>query len=211
MSVFLCLCNTKLAFSCPCNGLTEGVAYILLREEDVNSFEGGIVWSHTAVVERKSVHSFLRHILLCEDCGEFACAVVAEVKEDDCVTFLDFSDSLPVSSSDNRRFDELVCNPFSIRCFDRLGCAGGLDSFTCYEHVIRCFYAVPPLVAVHCIKPSAYGSYLTGTLCHFCFEGFYKAFSALRIAVAAIHKAMYENVAQAIFLGNIEELIYVLK
>ena len=112
MSVFLGLCDTQLAFACLCDGLTEGVAYILLREEDVKSLESSVVRSHTAVVERKGVHTLLWHVLLGEDCGELACAVVAEVEEDDCIAFPDFSDCLSVSSCDYGRFDEFVGNAF---------------------------------------------------------------------------------------------------
>ena len=83
VSIFLCFGNAELVESCLRYDFTEGVLDNLLVEEDMEALECSIVRSHAAVIEiRNDVHSLLRHVLLGEHCGDFTCAVIAEIHED---------------------------------------------------------------------------------------------------------------------------------
>ena len=70
--------------------LAQRVFYVLLREEDVNTLEVGVVWCHTVVLQsRNGLHTLLRHILLSQCDGHLLGAVVTEIDEDDDVALFD--------------------------------------------------------------------------------------------------------------------------
>ena len=177
----------------------------------MNSLEGRVIRGHTAVVQRKRVHTCLRHILLGEHAGKFPCPVVAEVEENHCVTLGNLAHSLPVGTRDYCRLDELVGNTFSIRCFNGFCCGSGLDAFAADEHIVGLFHTVPSLVAVHSIEPSADRCNLSAAARHLLFKFLHEAFAALRVAIASVHKAVNENLLKTVFLGNREELVNVCK
>ena len=54
------------------------------------------------------MHTLVRHIVLGEDVGELAGAVVTEVEEDYCIAFLYLCLGLAVGAGDNYRLYELV-------------------------------------------------------------------------------------------------------
>ena len=169
MGVLFGFSNAQLLLARLGDGLTEGVAYHLLVEEDVEAGEGSVVRSEAAVVERKGVHTLLRHISLGEDGGELACTVVAEVVEDDGVTCLYLAYRLTVLA-DDYRLDELISHICIIRSLDGLpgGCC--LHALALNEHIVGSLHAVPALVAVHCVEAAADACHLAGGLGHLLLE-----------------------------------------
>ena len=210
MSIFLCLGNAKLVFSGACESLSEGVRNEFLIEEDMESSEGSVVWSKTAVVKRNGVHSLLRHIVLRKDGCHLTSAVITEVEEYNGVVSFYLSKRL-AAFGNYYRLDELIGNAFIIRCLD-----GGLSAFELgalsgYEHIVGCLDTVPSLVSVHRIEASADRSYLAGAFCHLLFELFHEAKSAVRVGVASVHKAVYEHIFEAVALSFCEEFVDVIE
>ena len=87
MGVFLGLGYAELLAASLGDHFADGVGYVFLVEEDMQSGELVIVGGQAAVVQGDGLHALLRHVLLGEHCRDLAGAVVAEVVEDDGVAF----------------------------------------------------------------------------------------------------------------------------
>ena len=116
--------------------------------------EGGLIRGHAIVVQiRDGLHTRFRHILLGKNDGYLARAVVAVIKEDYHITFLDGSQRFAVANVYDR-FDKLV---------SYISIVGSLHGFV---HILKvCTLSVnktivcnlhtfPAFVAVHSIETS---------------------------------------------------------
>ena len=200
VSVFLSLSNSQLVLASVCNNLTKSKLYVLLVKQDVYACELVIIWSKTAVVQRKGLHAHLRHILLCKYAGNLTCTVVTEVEEDNCVICSNICSSLNLD-----RFDELIGNTSLVRS---LNCSNRRRynlTLTVYHKIVSHFHAVPSLVAVHSVETANYRSNLACRFCHMSLKLLYKAFSALRVGITAIHEAVYVNFVKTVLFSHIQE------
>ncbi len=210
VGVFLGFRNAQLVFAGLGNGFSQGVLHQLFVKEDVHALEGSVVRGEAAVVQRKGVHPFFRHVLLGEDSGELAGAVVAEVVEDDGVAFLDGGHGLAVLRYHDG-LDEFVRNIGIIAGLDT-----GLGAFECsalafYQQVVGFFHAGPAFVAVHGIEAATHGSYLTGGFGHFLFQLLHESQAAVRVCVTAVHEGVDIHFVQSFFLGYAQEFVHVVQ
>ena len=154
MGILLCLGSVKLLESLACEVFAKSVIYVLLREEDVNALETSIVRSHAVILQIwNSLHTLLRHILLSEHNGEFLCAVVAVVIEDNHIARFDSTIYVCIYE----RFHELVgiLMFFGMGIVTRLNALdhiGAFASLTFDELVVRNLDAIPTLITVHSIE-----------------------------------------------------------
>ena len=200
VSILLSLCSVELLLALCAQVLTEGIHYVLLREEDVNALEACIVWSHAVVLQvLDGVHAFLWHILLSQYDSQFFCTVVAVVEKDHDITFFDRT----IYCSVVDRFDKLVGHAFIIRFLHGLNHVGSLFALAFNQQVVGFFHAFPTFVAVHCIETTDDGCDLSGRLCTVGRQLFDKSFTALRVCVATVHEAVDESIVDSIFLGDI--------
>ena len=208
MGIFLSLGDAELVKTGIGYDFSECVLHNFLVEENVQALEGSIVRSHAAVVEvRNDVHALFRHILLGENGSDFTCTVIAEVHEDDSIAFLYLCERCTCSICNNYRFDELVGDICIIRRLDTFSSGGESGTFAFSEKVISLFYTCPSLVTVHCIETAADCGNLSGALCHVFLEVSHEALAAVRVCITAVHEAVYIDILQAIFFGNVQELV----
>ena len=109
------------------NIFSEGILYIFLVEHHVQSFESRIVWSHTIVLQRQSMHVEFRHVLLGKHNCKFFCTVVAIVEENYNIAGFNLCQRFSGRIHYYYRFYEFVGNA---------GIVGGLHGFGCI--VVRC-------------------------------------------------------------------------
>ena len=172
--------------------------------------EGGVIGSEAAVVQRKGVHAFFRHILLGEHGGEFAGAVVAEVVEDDGISFLDGGNGL-AALGNHDGLDELVGD---------IGIVAGLDAFlgafkgvalAFDQEIVGLFHAVPALVAVHGIEAAADGCHLAGGFGHLLFQLLNEAQTTAGVRVAAVHEGVDIDFVQTFLFGHAQEFVHMIQ
>ena len=192
MGIFLGLGDAELLLARLGNGLSEGIFYDFLVEEYVHSGEACVVRGKAAVVERNGVHPLLRHIVLGEHSRQLACAVVAEVEEYDCIALFDLCERLAVLGNDYR-LDEFVGHVCGIGSLDSCNCGFECLALAFNQQVVCLLYAVPSLVAVHCVEASADTGYASAGLRHFRLEVLDEALAAARVGVASVHEAVYEH------------------
>ena len=72
--------------------------------------------------------------------------------------------------------------------------------------VVSYFDAVPAFVAVHCVETADDACNVADVGVAMLLEVGNKALTALRVGVAAVHKAVNESVLDAVNLGNVDEL-----
>ena len=176
----------------------------------MNAGEGGVVGGEAAVVERNCVHAFLGHVLLGEDAGEFTGAVVAEIVEDDGISFLNCGNGLSVFG-DHDGLDELIRD---------IGVVAGLDTglgafksgaLSFYKEVVGLFHAAPAFVTVHGVEAAADGCHLAGGFLHLLFKFGHKAKAAAGVCVTAVHEGVHVHFVKAFFLCHAKELVHVVK
>ena len=207
MGILLGLGDTELLETCVADDFAQRHLDILLREEDVQTLELGIVGSHAAIVERDGLHTLLRHILLGEHRSNLLGAVVAIVEEDDGVARLDGTHSLAVACQ-YAWLNELVGHTIIIRSLHAFNRIGILTAHTSGKLVVSTLDAVPALVAVHGIETSGDGGdFATTYLVAVILDGLDEANARVWVGVAAIHEAVKECAAlQAVRLGKVNEL-----
>ena len=200
VSIFLCFGNMKLFLSVSSQILAQRISHVFLIKQDMHTLERSIVRSHTVVLQsRYCVHACFRHILLGQNYSQLFGTIVTIVEEDHHVTFFDST----VYTGIHNRFDKLVRYPFIIRFLHSLHHVGSFLTNAVYQQVIRFFHTFPAFVTVHSIITANDGSHFTGRLGAMRFQLFDKAFTALRVCVTSIHKAMNESVLNIIFFSNI--------
>ena len=210
VGVLLSFCYAELLEAGAGDGFSQSISHFLLGEEDMESLERCVIGGKGAVVQRNGVHAVLWHVVLGEDCGEFAGAVVTEVVEYDGISRFNFGEGLATCCDDDG-LDEFVCHPFVIRGLDALERMLVLDALALDKHVIRLFDAFPALVAVHSVEAAADGCNLAGGLSHLLFQLLHEAVAAAGVSVAAVHKAVYIHFFYALVLCLRKELVQMLK
>ena len=182
------------------------VLYVLLGEENVQALERCVVRSHAVVLQAGyGLHALFRHVLLCEDDGQFLGPVVAVVVEDDDVALLDASVDVGVDEGLHEFVGVLMLLGVAVvASLHGLYHVGALPALALDELVVGHLDAVPALVAVHGIESAydaGYGScaYLVDVLLQVGDE----ALARLRVGVASVHEAVYVAVLYAILLGYV--------
>src|SRR5574344_2124444 len=211
VSIFFRLCYPELTFSCIRNSLSQCLFHYFLVEKNVETFEVGLIRSKAAIIQWKCLHSEVRHILLCEDNGDFPCTVVAEIEEYYCISFLYLGNRLAFGICDDDRFDEFVCDFCLVRGLDAFNSGCELIPFAFYQHVVSQLYTIPSLIPVHSIETTADGSNFTSGLGHMLFQVCYETFAAARVGVTTVHKAMYVDILQTVFFGLCQKFIKMIK
>ena len=210
VSVLLGLGDAQLLQTERRNVLTDSVIYVLLIEEDVQTLEVCIVRSHTAVVERQSVHTLCRHILLCQRNGNLARAIITIIKEDNHIVSLDLTLGIAILVYANDRLHELIGHTLVVRALHSCNHIGCVLTDTIHEQVITNLHTLPALIAIHSVVATYDRSDLTGRLRHVSLQSLDKALTALRVGVTTIHKAVNVSILDAVVLRNVAKLVEVL-
>ena len=206
MGILLGLGDTELLETCVADDFAQRHLDILLREEDVQTLELGIVRSHAAIVERDGLHTLLWHILLGKHRSNLLGAVVAIVEEDDGVARLDGTHSLAVACQ-YAWLNELIGHTIIIRSLHTFYRIGILTAHTSGKLVVSLLDAVPTLVAVHSIETSGDGSdFATTYLVAVILDGLDETDTRVWVGVTTIHEAVEESPAfEAICLGKVNK------
>ena len=165
--------------------------------------ETGIVRSHTIVLKAgDGLHTLLRHILLCEHDGQLLGAVVAIVKEDYHIAFLDGT----VNGAIIDRLDELICHTLVIAFLHSLHHIGGLLALGTNQQIVCNLHTLPALITVHRIETTddAGNSSIT-CLVALSRNLFDKALTALGVGITTVHKAVNKGILNLIFLTNLNQ------
>ena len=197
MGIFFRFRNAQLGAAGGGHHLTERLRDVFLVEEDVQPGELVVVGRQAAVVERQGVHPGLGHILLREDGGDFAGAVVAEVEEDDGVARLDLRQRISGGIGDDGRLDEFIRHARIVGGLHGFGSGGKRFAGALHEQVVAGFDPLPALVAVHRVEAAADRSDPAGGGGHLPLQFFEEPLAAVRVGVAAVHQAVDEDVLQA--------------
>ncbi len=167
------------------------------------ALEGSVVRSHAVVLQTwDGLHAFLRHVLLREHLCELLGTVVAEVDEDYYVALLDVAVHVGIADGLN----ELVGSALVVALLHGLYHVGSLLASAVDEQVVCLLDAVPALVAVHGVEAAddagdvgVVGSALCGDLLD-------EALAGLRVGVAAVHEAVYEELLrETVLLAYLDE------
>ena len=209
--VFLGLGDMELRLALLREVLAQCIVHVLLIEQDMNTLEVRVVRRHAEILQtRNRMHTSLRHILLRKHDRKLLSAVVAEIEEDDDIALLDNRYRLTVLHMHDR-FDELVGHALGIRFLHRLHHTFGLLALSIHQEVVRLLHTLPTFVAVHRIITTYDRGYLATCRLQVVLQRLDKAFTALRIGIAAIHEAMHVGLRDAILLRDIGQLQQVLQ
>ena len=208
VSIFLCFGNVKLFHSFSSQVFSKCVSNIFLVEENVYTFERSVVRSHTVILQPgNSVHTRLRHILLRQNDCQFLSTVITVIEENNDIAFLNGTVYIGI----HNRFDELIRYTFIVRLLHSLHHVSSFLTDTVYQQVVCLFHTFPTFITVHGIVTSDNRSYFTGRLGTVCFQLFDKAFTAFRVCVTSVHKAMNESILNIIFFSNITKFEQVIQ
>ena len=187
----------------------QRVLHILFREQDVNTLEVSIVWSHAIVLQTwNSLHSLLWHILLSQRDSHLLSTVVTEVNEDNYITLFDTTIDRCVMD----RLDELIGYTLIVAFLHGLNHISSLLTNTVNNQVITLFYALPTLITVHRIETTndrSNSSIVIGTNLRYLLD---ETLTALWVSITAVHIAMNKHlILQSVCLTNLNELKQVIK
>ena len=201
MCVLLGLGNAQLGHAQVGDILAEGVLKALRLERDFNARNGSVVLRHADIVNLRLNALEAGEFRIDEGTGDLACTVGTEVCEDDRVVVLD-SRAL---GYDNRN-NELVGDAIGIgllHCLVRRRCVLALAEC---DGVVCLLYAVPAVVAVHCVVAAGYSCDAAD------FNGVDLRLQAvdildtgLRGRVAAVHEAVEAYLAQTVAARQLEQ------
>ena len=173
------------------------------------ALEAGIVRSHTEILQaRDGLHTLLRHILLSQNDGQLLGTVVAVVKEDNHITFLDGTVYLAIVD----RQDELICHALVIAVLHSSNHICSLLALGTNQQVISSLHTLPTLITVHSIE-TAYNAG-DGSVAYLCALGcylLYETLAALGVGITTIHKAVNEGVLYVVLLTNLNQLEQVIQ
>ena len=148
------------------------------------------------------MHALCRHILLSEHLSELACAVVAEVDEDDHVAFLNRA----VDGGVVDRLDELVGHAFVVALLHGLDQVSSLLTLALDEQVVSLLDAVPALVAVHSVEAAYDAGDVRAVVVAYLLDISDESLAALRVSVTTVHEAVYIDIFEVIFFSDLDEL-----
>ena len=174
--------------------------------------ELGVIGGHAAIVERQRVHALLRHILLCEYDGQLLGPVVPVVEEDHHVVRPDHTDRIAVLVDPHDGLHELVGHPFVVRLLHRQRHIGRMFALALDQQVVGHLHTLPTLVAVHRVI-TAYdrGHDARRSFPHVLFQPFDESLAAVRIGIAAVHKAMHVGTFDTVFIGDVRQFEQVIQ
>ena len=211
MGVFLGLGDAQLLEALRRNVLADGVGHVLLVEENVQARELGVVRSHATIVERHGVHSLGGHILLRQHDRQLLGAVVAVVEEDHQIVRADRADGLSVLVDMHDGLDELVRHALVIGFLHGSDHIRRMFADAVHQRVVSHLHALPAFVAVHGVVTADHRRHLARRCGHVLFEVGDESLAAVRVGVAAVHKAMHEGILDLILGGDVAELEKVLQ
>ena len=145
------------------------------------------------------MHTCFRHILLSQYDCQFFSTVVTVVEENNHITFFDCS----VAVSVYNRFDEFIRYTFIVRFLHCLNHVSSFLSFAVYQEVISFFHTFPTFITVHSIITTDDRSNLAGRFLAMCRKFFDKSFTALRVSITTVHKAVDKCIVVVIFFGDV--------
>ena len=204
--ILLSLCNTQLAQAKRRHILTNSHLYIILVKEDVQTGKLIIVGSQTAVVQRQSVHTLLRHILLSKNNSKLLSTVVTEVEEDNYIIRLNQTDRLIILHC-NDRLHKLIGHTCIIRCLHSSDHIGSVLTYAINKLVVSNLHTLPTFVTVHSVVATNNRGNLTTGNCQVVGELLDKALTTLRVGITTIHKAVNKRaVSNAKLLCQVAEL-----
>ena len=206
--ILLCFGNVQLGLAIGSKIFAQCVLYILLIKKDMYTLEAGVIRSHAVELQaRNGLHALFGHILLGEDNGQFLGTVVTVVEEDYNITFLDGT----VEATVHNRLDEFIRNAFVVGLLHSLDHIRSDLPFTVYQQIVGNLHTFPTFVTVHGIETSHDGSNLAGRLLTMGSQLLNEAFTALRVGITTVHKAVDEGILDTVFLGNIAEFEQMVK
>ena len=201
MCVLLGLSNAQLGHAQIGDILAEGVLEALRLEGDLYARNGRIILRHADIMDLGLYALETGEFRIDEGTGDLACAVGSEVCEDDRVIV---ADGRALGHDD--RNDELVGNAVGVGLLHRLMRGSGVLALAERDRLVCLLYAVPAVVAVHCVVAAGYGrdaADLDGV--DLGLQAVDILDAGLRRRVAAVHEAVEAYLAQTVAARELEQ------
>ena len=171
----------------------------------MQTLELSVIGSHTAVIQRHSLHTLLGHILLSQHDGQLLSAVVTIVEEDHNIVGLNRTDNLTLLVDCNDRLNELIGNTLVIRLLHSLDHIARRLANTINQLIVSDLHTLPTLIAVHSIVTTDDRCNATGRFCQVVLQLLDKALTAARIGITTVHKAVNKGVLDTVLLRDVAQ------
>ena len=206
MSIFLCLCRTKLFQAVLCQKFSKCIVYLNLVEcNDLVRNRNIILCKHNKGCWEVSLTSFKScKIRITEGSCNLSRTVRTEIIENNRIIFFYCCYRLSIFNN-HCWFYKLISSILVIRIRNSTETTLCCLSFSLNQCFICQFYTVPSVITVHYIIASHYCCYLSYTdLFHFIHCFFYKILTGCRWCISSVQECMKINIFNAISLSQLQ-------